>query len=277
MDRYLFTDGTNGVREVHSKKELLSLIHSAATPGHCRIWMFSTNAWTDYPSLLRLHPGFEKEAKQPPSNGIALAGRRNNARRLQRFFFLIVLLAGTMLAFNFSSARWEPGEPLTTVSPRPANVPLMDFDSLVNAIETSRGRSLDKNTKNNLRLRNNWPDYLFLRLRADKEVKGSNHRFMHLELSIDNATGMLIDQAVVQLRLWKNGKNMNTDTFRFDSLPYDRMQVRKQDFVFHADSISANFLSIRAKAFNFCYSSDVENGSGNPNDRWFCPEGKSRK
>ena len=59
MDKFLFTDGTNGVREAYSKEELLSLVHSAANPAKTRIWIFNTHEWTDYPSFLRQHPGFD--------------------------------------------------------------------------------------------------------------------------------------------------------------------------------------------------------------------------
>ena len=48
MDKYLFTDGTSGVREVQSQEELKTLIASATQPGKIRIWIFNTNEWINY-------------------------------------------------------------------------------------------------------------------------------------------------------------------------------------------------------------------------------------
>lgn len=277
MDKFLFTDGTNGVREAHSKEELLSLVHSAANPATIRIWIFSSHEWTDYHSFLRQHPGFEKEEKRPALNVTSdnPAGRKGRRSLLRQGFFFIALLAGALLVFNFTSAGWEPVTPLRTEAARPANVPVMDMDSLIAEIEAIRSRPLDKNTRNNLRLRNNWPDYIFLRLRAEKEVKGTVTRFLKLELSIDNASGFIIDQAGVQLQLWKNGKASPSDTVQFANMRYDRIQVRKIDRIFRCDSISVSFRTIRARAFNFCYTVDKDNASGNYNDRWFCRDGKN--
>lgn len=275
MDRFLFTDGTNGVREAHSKEELLALIHSAANPGNCRIWIFNSHEWTEYPSFQLQHPVFARETPLPET---ATASPRSRAKRgtrwLQKTFFLFALLAGTMLVFNFTSAGWEPVTPLITETPRPANVPVMDVDSLIGKIETSRGRLLDKSTRNNLRLRNNWPDFIFLRLRAEKELKGQAARYINIELSIDNASGFPLDQVIVHFTGWNKGRATGPDTLRFDNLAYGTMKSRKLNLVFRCDSISASFQSIRAKAFNFCYSDRMENPSGNYNDRWFCRDGK---
>src|SRR5258705_12262029 len=45
MEKYLFTDGTNVIREVESREELQSLIQSAAETAKVRIWIFSTSEW----------------------------------------------------------------------------------------------------------------------------------------------------------------------------------------------------------------------------------------
>ncbi len=279
MDKFLFTDGINGVREAHSKKQLLSLVHSAADPDTIRIWIFSSHEWTDYPSFLRQHPGFEKDEKRPVLNVIAdgTAGRSGVRSWMKRSFFFIVVLTGALLVFNFTSAGWEPVTPLRTEAARPANVPVMDMDSLVREIEALRSRPIDKNTRNNLRLRNNWPDFIFLRLQAEKEVKGITTRFIKVEISIDNATGFMIDQASVQLQLWKNGKASPADTLQFSDMRYDKMQVRRLDRIYRCDSISVSFRKIRSKAFNFCYADGTGNPSSNQNDQWFCREGKIRE
>ena len=277
MDKFLFTDGTNGVREAYSKEELLSLVHSAANPATTRIWIYSSHEWTDYHSFLSQHPGFEKEEKRTALNVVTdgPAGSRRGRSWMQRSFFFLAVLTGALLVFNFTSAGWEPVTPLRSEAARPVNVPVMDMDSLIAEIEAIRSRPLDKSTRNNLRLRNNWPEYIFLRLRAEKEVKGTITRFLKVELSIDNASGFIIDQASVQLQLWRNGKGYPSDTLQFTGMRYDGMQVRRLDRIFRCDSISVSFRTIRAKAFNFCYTNGRDNPAGNYNDRWFCRDGKT--
>lgn len=276
MNKFLFTDGTNGVREAHSKEELLSLINSAAEPGKCRIWKFSSHEWLDYNHFRAQHPFFEQ--MDPVSvikgeTGTSVRQSRSH-RRLTKAFFIAALLTGALMIFNFTSAGWEPVTTMRTTAVRPANVPLMDIDSLIGEIEGVRGRPLDKSTSNNLRLRNNWPEFIFLRLNAEKEVKGNSTRFLRAEVSIDNATGFVLDRAIVQLQVWKNGNASISDTFQFNDIRFDKMPVRTLSGDFRCDSISVSFHTINAKGFNFCYSAKAKNNSGNPNDRWFCREGK---
>jgi hypothetical protein len=45
MKKYLFTDGTNVIREVQSDEELQALIQSSAELDKIRIWIFNTNEW----------------------------------------------------------------------------------------------------------------------------------------------------------------------------------------------------------------------------------------
>ncbi len=93
-----------------------------------------------------------------------------------------------------------------------------------------------------------------------------------IDIFIDNTTGFNLDNALVKLSVWKNKKLNTTDTLRFSNIRYDKLLTRALDAVYRGDSLSVSFESIRAKAFNFCYSAAVKNSSGNYNDRWFCRE-----
>lgn len=276
MDKYLFNDGTNGVREAHTREELLSLINSTPEPAKARIWIFSTNEWISLPAFLALQPGIAgKEAVLLPTNAAALTTRPPRRKAwLRTPLFVLAAAAGTLLIFNFTSAKWEKAAPLKSSAARPANVPVLQLDSLVTEIEMLRGKMLDKSTRHNLRLRNNWPEHILLQLQAEKETKGKNNRFFSISVSIDNATGSLLEKAQVRLETWKNGKATLADTLQFSNIRYDKVLQRQLTGSYRCDSISVSFLSIQAKAFNFCYSATAKNNSGNYNDRWFCPQGK---
>jgi hypothetical protein len=93
-----------------------------------------------------------------------------------------------------------------------------------------------------------------------------------VDVSIDNTTGYNLDEAIVKLNVWKNGKISAADTLRFNNIRYDKVSARQLSDNYRGDSLSVSFDSIRAKGFNFCYSAAVKNNSGNYNDRWFCRE-----
>ena len=159
---------------------------------------------------------------------------------------------------------------MNVVAVRPANVPEMDMDSLIYEIEYDRGQAIDRNTKNNLRLRNTWPERILLQLAADKETSNAGARFSNVTISIDNTTGLTLDNAVVKFTVWKNNKAAAMDTLRFTAIRYDKLSTRLLNDVYKGDSLSVSFETIKAKAFNFCYSAAIQNNSGNYNDRWFC-------
>lgn len=275
MDKYLFNDGTNGVKEAHSKEELLALINSTTEPARTRIWIFSSNEWISLPAFLAKEPAFAGKDTAVITTGASEELLRSKGRKnwLKTPLLILAAAAGALLIFNFTSAKWEKAETLKTMAARPANTPLLDLDSLVAEVELLRGRSLDKSTRANFRLRNNWPEHILLQLQAEKETKGSQQRFYNVSVSIDNAAGLVLDKAAVKLETWRNGKASIADTLQFSNIRYDKVLQRQLNRSFRCDSISISFLSIQAKAFNFCYSSAAKNNSGNMNDRWFCVKG----
>jgi hypothetical protein len=97
-------------------------------------------------------------------------------------------------------------------------------------------------------------------------------KFYNISLSIDNSTGYHIDNAVIELTNWKNGQAINTDTIQVDNISYTAQAKRNLEKEYRSDSLSISFLSLRAKAFNFCYEAGRESNYGNLNDRWFCRE-----
>lgn len=280
MNKFLFTDGTNGVIEVQSQEELETLIESAEQPGKVRIWLFSTNEWISYAAFRKQTPPVSRKEKPVAINGSAslisseLLSNNQPKRTASRWFKKVLYFtgatAGVFLVFNFTKIKWEKAEPVNTTAARPVNVPDMDIDSLIYEIEESRGQAIDRNTRTNLRLRNTWPERILLQLVADRETNGSGSRFFNVDVSIDNTTGFNLDNAVVKLSVWKNNKVSLTDTLHFGSIRYDKLSKRELDYRYKGDSISVSFESIKAKSFNFCYTSVTKNNSGNYNDRWFC-------
>jgi hypothetical protein len=283
MEKYLFTDGTNGVREVQSQEELQNLIESATRPDAIKIWIFSSNEWISYAAFRKQVPAIVKKEKpsvtssNPSVTNDQLSSRaeRGIATKkhwLKKSLYIIAAAAGVFLVFNFTKIKWEKADPVNITATRPLNVPQMDIDSLVDEIEYNRNQSLDKNTKNNLRLRNTWPDRIELRLHSERETSSATSRYFNIDVSIDNTTGFNLDNAVVKLLVWKDNKVSTTDTLRFSNIRYDKLLTRQLNDTYRGDSISVSFESIKAKAFNFCYSATTKNNSGNYNDRWFCRE-----
>ncbi|NOT51829.1 MAG: hypothetical protein HOP10_11200 [Chitinophagaceae bacterium] len=274
MEKFLFTDGSGGVKEVQSQEELEELIGSTAQPDKSRVWLFNSNEWIGYAAYRKMYPAIKKKDVAIAASIHETVPVRVNGKKswLKKFLFLAALVGGAFLVFNFTKIKWKKADPVNTVATRPNNVPLMDIDSLISDIEANRGTSLDRSTKTNLRLRNTWPERIELKLHSEKETSSAGSRFFNINLSIDNTTGFNLDNAVVKLLVWRNKEVSVSDTLRFGNIRYDKQSSRAWDAVYRGDSISVSFESIRAKAFNFCYSAAVKNNSGNYNDRWFCRE-----
>lgn len=275
MDKFLFTDGMNGVKEVQSLEELQNLIESVEQADKIQIWLFNTNEWLTLNELRKKIPVINKKEK---TSSVATDSKEplistSPAKRkswLTKTLYLIGLAISLFLVFNFTRIKWKKADSVSIAAIRPDNVPLMDIDSLIYEIENERGVSLDRSTKTNLRLRNTWPERILLQLTAEQETSSIGSRYFNVNLSIDNTTGFNIDNAVVKLQVWKEDKVHTMDTIQFNSIGYDKIQRRQFENTFRGDSISVSFESIKAKAFNFCYSAGIKNNSGNYNDRWFC-------
>jgi len=155
----------------------------------------------------------------PALSTTAIPARTGRGKQwLKKFLFVSGAAAGVFLIFNFTKIKWNKAAPVNSIAARPANVPVMDIDSLIMTIEVDRGDFLDRSTRNNLRLRNTWPDRIELRLNSERETNNSTSRFFYIDVSIDNTTGFNIDDALVKFNVWKNGKVNTTDTLKFKNL-----------------------------------------------------------
>ena len=271
MDKFLFTDGISGVKEVQSLEQLENVIELSTNPEKCRIWIFNNSEWISYAAFRKIFPSNNKREKNVPaftSSFASVAPRRTHPAKK----ILVALGAAVtiFLVFNFTKINWRTDGSLTAAAARPANAPFMDVDSLISVIEYERGQVVDRSTRTNLRIRNTWPDLILLQVDAAKEKSSTGSRYSNVNISIDNTTGFSLDNAVVKLLVWKNNKATVADTFHFGSISYDKIAQRQSDERYRGDSISVEFESIRAKAFNFCYASSLENQPGSHNDRWFC-------
>ncbi len=285
MKKYLFTDGTNGVKEVQSADELKTLVQASNDPAKIRIWKFNTSEWITLADLAKEDAkSFELSAASTNNTNNAVQSNVNGEEvrakrripRLKEFFYILFAVVAGFLLYNFTRIKWEKAGRIEQLSARPDNHPQLDVDSLISFIEAQRGQPLDKITRINFRLRNTWPDKISLKLSADVFTNKSTNKYNNIELSIDNATGYDIDNAVVQLNVWKKDadslKINRTDTVQFSNVGYVLPMKRKLNDSYRGDSISVSFFSIRAKSFNFCYAADKTSNYGNMNDRWFCKD-----
>ena len=275
MGKYLFTDGISGVMEIHSGEELQTRIDAAIFPDKIRIWVFNSHEWISYDNYRKKFPLRPLKEMTPASFTTGETGARKGKTKpgLRKFLVAGCTVLGIFLIYDFTKIRWTKAPPLNTIAARPGNVPLMNIDSLINAIENDRGVVLDRGTRTNLRLRNTWPDKIELRLHSERETGNGTSRYFNVKVSIDNATGFLIDEAVVRISAWKKGKMTGTDTIRYNDIRYDMLSARPLIKSYHGDSMAVSFESIRAKAFNFCYAASVINKPGNYHDRWYCRYG----
>jgi hypothetical protein len=278
MEKYLFTDGTNAVREVQSEEELQTLIQSSGDPGKIRIWVFSTSEWitcTEFSknSVAKIIP-INKTVNKEEDKRVATPVSKPSTTYggLIKLFIAVVAGLAIFLVYNFTRIKWSTATPLEIAAPRPANVPLLDVDSLIQFIEYTRGQKLDRVTSTNLRIRNTWPDRIQLQLKTDRDTSQAGTKFYNINITIDNSTGYNIDNAVVEFKNWKNGQLSKTDTIRFDYVGYAAPATRNVPGEWKGDSLSVSFLSLKSKAFNFCYAAGKESNYGNLNDRWFCKE-----
>jgi hypothetical protein len=275
MEKYLFTDGTNVIREVESEEELQALIQASADPKKVRIWIFNTNEWIGIADFnkrsLRTVP-VPKEIKPVAIDKPEPARKFPIRSLLKKTLIAVAAAAAIFLVYNFTRVTWRKASVLSITAARPDNTPPVDADSLIETIELLRGQKLDKITRTNLRIRNTWPDLIQLQLNTDRDVSREGTRYYNLELSIDNSTGYNIDNAVVKFDVWKNDEISSTDTLHFSGIGYAAPAKRKLEGIYRGDSLSVSFSSIRSKVFNFCYSSDKKSNYGNYNDRWFCKE-----
>lgn len=278
MEKYLFTDGTNVIREVETKEELLALIQSAIDPARVRIWIFNTSEWISIAEFNkrylppRISPAKKTEPVVKKEDKLKSSKRFVSKSLLRKTLIGIVTAIAIFLVYNFTKVTWRKESPLNILAARPLNTPPVDVDSLIETIELLRGVKLDKITRTNLRIRNTWPDRIQLQLNADRDISRESSRFYNLEFSIDNSTGYNIDNAVVQLTIWKEEEISSTDTVHFSNIGYAAPAKRRIEGIFRGDSISVAFTSIKSKGFNFCYSLDKKSNYGNYNDRWFCKE-----
>lgn len=278
MEKYLFSDGTNVVREVQSDQELQELIRSAGDTDKIRIWAFNSSEWITYPEYSKRVGPKSSPARVISNNDAPKPVPVIKKKTGNRFSIITKLLAlavtvfAIFMVYNFTRIKWVKAPTLEITASRPANVPLLNIDSLIWEIENSRGQKLDKVTSTNLRIRNSWPDRIQLQLKSERDSSLEGSRYHHVALTIDNSTGYQVDQAIVELKCWKNNEVNKLDTFHFHQLGYSTPATREIPGEYRGDSLSVSFISVRSKGFNFCYAAGKESNYGNLNDRWFCRE-----
>jgi len=188
---------------------------------------------------------------------------------------VLVVAGGVYAALFYNKKEWtEPGS-FETTALRPANVPDLNLDSLIQMVEVKELRTLDKLTKMNLRLRNNWPEKVVLTLQGERQKhlkKDSVLRFNNLQMIVKNFSGYELDAAVVAVNVWDNGEVSKVDTFRLTNIGSRDPYTQNIPNTYKGDSLTVHFYSIRSFGLNFCYSYDEPTISGNPNDKWFCKD-----
>jgi len=279
MEKFLFSDGTHAIKEVHSSGELQSLLNQTERKESIRVWKFNSNEWLGYEEFIKMFPSFKAvkfDIGVPAYNFVpetAIVVKPVSLRKkIGKLFLFLLIPPAIILVFNFTRPGKSDTARVNIKAQRPENVPVMDVDSLIRNIEINRGETIGKNTKNNLRLRNTWPDRILLQATAQKRNSNRKLIFEDVRVSLDNTTGYKIEKAIVKLIVWNNHNAVPVDTIQFTGIPDTGIVERSLEGHYKGDSLSIVFEQIIAPAFNFCYSDKVENRSGNYNDRWFCRE-----
>jgi hypothetical protein len=281
--KFLFTDGPGSTTEVYSNEELNILINNSIHKERIRIWRYSTSQWISYEEFLKSQNRAEFQSsaatlrnKEEPI-GDAPPKKITNLLGIIKMSVVVIGIIGGVfiLVYVFFSKEWMDPAPVTAFAERPINSPKVNTDSLIGVIEVTEFRTLEKLTKTNLRLRNNWPDKIVLSLQYDRSQHARDatlFKFINTGINIENLTGYNLDEAVVELKVWKFHEIIRTDTFHFKSIGYTAPSIRYTGQEYQGDSLSVNFHTIRSLDLNFCYSYERPALSGNPNDKWFCKD-----
>lgn len=274
MTKYLFNDGTNQIQEVHSREDLERLA-AQADPQTARVWIFPSHEWMSLARFRALYPaGHQVVNRVERPEQVQVEPVRKPVRKGfglgWKLLVAAAITAGVFLIYNFTQHNWERIPDLTVRPERPENSPPLNFDSLVTSIEVARGTKIDKVTRTNLRIRNNWPEHILVNLKTERESSSSGIRYQSIQATLDNATGYLLDEVEAEMSIWRNGMVDRKETVTFEKVNYTEPGKKDIPGQFVGDSISVRILQAKAKSFNFCYSHDKQSNYGNLNDRWFC-------
>ncbi|HEX2627692.1 MAG TPA: hypothetical protein VHM26_01730, partial [Chitinophagaceae bacterium] len=175
MEKYLFTDGSGEIQEVHSEEELQALIRASSNRNNIRIWRFNSNEWISYADFIKQPQPLPVNGKvvngkpAPVTENILVEQPPKKKGWLKKTVLFTLAGATVFLVYNFTRIRWVKLGPLHTSAARPANVPIIDTDSVLALIEFNRGKAIDRTTRTNLRIRNNWPERILLHVDADRD------------------------------------------------------------------------------------------------------------
>ena len=146
MKKYLFTDGTSGVREAESEKELQQLIDASADLAKIRIWIFSASEWIGldkFRALTRSVQGKPDEEVAPVNTTQKQpAARFHLPSSVRKLIAGLITVALVFLVYNFTRLRWTKAAALSVTAGRPANSPLVDADSIIQSIENLRYKAV---------------------------------------------------------------------------------------------------------------------------------------
>jgi hypothetical protein len=299
--KFLFNDGSGKIRELSSKEELDYYISISPDKQKLKIWLYHSSSWISYEEFLKraathkspwngkpetVQPAvvIEKSiAPTPPPPAPAIKEKKRHAQTVTKplqlllnICIVLVVAGGVYAALFYSQKEWTDPQFFDTTASRPHNTPPLNADSLIHMIEVKEKRTLDKLTKMNLRLRNNWPEKIVLTLQGQQQTHLKNdsiRRFENLQCIVKNFTGYTIDHAVVMLQVWQSGSPKIQDTFRLEQIDHrgDAYTLNISN-TYKGDSLTIRFSSIRSFGLNFCYSYEEPTISGNPNDKWFCKD-----
>lgn len=298
--KFLFNDSSGKIRQMSSKEELDYHISISPEKHKVKIWLYHSSSWVSYQEYVKSSivnretvngkgetekpvqatvtvktftpapPPIVKERKpRPPTVTKPL-------QILLNICIVMVVAGGVYAALFYNKREWTEPKSFETITIRPPNAQSVNTDSVIHTIEVKEMRTLDKLTKMNLRLRNNWADKIVLTLQGQQEIhlkKDSILRFTKLQCIVKNFSGYEIDQAVVSINVWKDGVVKTQDTFRLQQIGY-RGEPYTQTIsnTYKGDSLTIHFQSVRSFGLNFCYSYEEPTISGNPNDKWFCKD-----
>src|SRR5688572_24344992 len=220
--KFLYNDGSGKIREVSSKEELDYYLSISPDKNRVRIWLFHSSSWISYQEYLKAvildretsngkretgipaksttpivetpkpvkaeailspfitepAPPVKEKIPRPPTVTKPL-------QIILNICIVLVVAGGVYAALFYNKKEWTEPRSFEVTAARPANTPELNVDSLIQTVEVKELRTLDKLTKMNLSLRNNWPEKIVCSLQGAQEKhlkKDSINRFRNLEL-----------------------------------------------------------------------------------------------
>ena len=171
----MYNDGSGKIREVSSKEELDYYLSISPDKNKVKIWLYHSSSWVSYQDYLKsignrqwaidkvetakpvadspkqvkeetiLNPYITEPAPPPVKEKITRPPTVTKPLQIILNICIVLVVAGGVYAALFYNTKeWTDPRRFETKAPRPANMPDLNMDSLIQIVEGKDKRTQDK-------------------------------------------------------------------------------------------------------------------------------------